>query len=447
VSQADWDRVQYYSRKVKSFVFLGTPYEYSPVHHSTYIRLAQLLQSTSLFPSLRHFKFNINQYFDGDITHIFLFLSPLLNSLEFINIHGIEHTIVGPFLGVLFSQMRRIILRDGQMLADNLKSSIVHLKQLRYLELSNSVIMSDFTLWEVLGTLPSLEHLTLDAIDPASHPAHAPANSNSQSGGPKYFEALETLSVTGSFFFIQHLLGFIDSPCLTTIRAYPVVDLPDHHEPDHDNHFTPFMTIIASKWSQSLKNLVIDSDDSNPSSTVQQWQPYAISKCLMLLTVLHEMQTFHLAWKMKNMDNHDVRRLVMSWPKLRTLKLHLDHTAKFLSTLKIIAENCPELCYLQIPLNHDTSTSVIPFLDTSSKSLHHNLEVLDLLIVDSERVRPTTITPTSYREWLQCQIEVAKVLDFIFPYLTRIKVQPHDNETWLGIRSLIELRQDARRVK
>ena len=141
----------------------------------------------------------------------------------------------------------------------------------------------------------------------------------------------------------------------------------------------------------------------------------------------------------------DVRRLVMSWPKLRSLKLHLDSTVAFISfaTLRIIAENCPDLRYLQIPLNHDTSTSVIPSFDPSSKSLHHNLEVLDILVVDSE----TTITSTSHYQWLLCQMEVSKYLDFIFPYLTDIEVG--SNETWLGIRDLIMLCQGAslRRVK
>lgn len=81
----------------------------------------------------------------------------------------------------------------------------------------------DFTAWEVLGTLPSLANLTLNAADCTQadsnrHHAHAAKNSNSQtrshSGGPNYFDALERLSVTGPFLFIQHLLGFIDSPCL-----------------------------------------------------------------------------------------------------------------------------------------------------------------------------------------------------------------------------------------
>ena len=77
---------------------------------------------------------------------------------------------------------------------------------LRSLELSDAVFMSDFTLREVLGTLPSLADLTLKVSDPASHPAHDAWNSNHQSasGGPKYFEALETLSVTGPFFFIHN---------------------------------------------------------------------------------------------------------------------------------------------------------------------------------------------------------------------------------------------------
>ena len=95
--------------------------------------------------------------------------------------------------------------------------SFLDLKHLRTLELSDAVLITDFSFWEVLGTLPSLENLTLEAYDPASHPAHAPENSNSRSGNLRYFDALEKLNISGSVFLIQHFLGFIDSPCLKSI--------------------------------------------------------------------------------------------------------------------------------------------------------------------------------------------------------------------------------------
>ena len=73
------------------------------------------------------------------------------------------------------------------------------------------------------------------------------------------------------------------------------------------------------------------------------------------------MQTFHLkGWRMENMDD-DVRCLVKSWPKLRTLTLPLDQTFISLSTLRIIAKKCPELRYLRIPLD----TSTIPPIEKS----------------------------------------------------------------------------------
>ena len=146
---------------------------------------------------------------------------------------------------------------------DILKKSIFHFKQLRSLELLNAVFMSDFVLWEVLGTLPSLTNLTLEAIDPESHHAHAPENLNNHSGGPKYFEVLESLSITGSFSLTQHLLGFIDSPSLKTIKVYPVINsVLNEHYHGFDNYLTPSLTVVASKWPQSLSNLVISSNAS-----------------------------------------------------------------------------------------------------------------------------------------------------------------------------------------
>ena len=425
MSQADWDRLQYYSRKVKFFIAIDSNTDDHRVHLSTYFRIAQLQSSESaLFPSLRRFHYNLGNR-SIPPSHIFLFLSPRLDSLTLHNIRDFENTVVGPFLenlATLSSQMlSKIVLHSGRMSGNILKKSIVHFKQLRSLELLDAVLLSDLALWEVLGTLSSLTNLTLKT---ASHPAHDgddAENSNHQSGGPKYFDALESLCVTGSFFFIQHVLGFIDSPCLTTIKVYPVINHALENEPD--NHFTPFITIIASKWSHSLKNLAIDFNSCDTAH-----RGYAISKCLMLLTVLHEMQTFHLIWKMKNMDD-DVSRLVKSWPKLRTLRLPLSQTTISLSTLKTIAESCPELRHLTTRLD----TSSFSKLDTSSNSsLRHNLEVLTVGRVHS------SITQTN----LACQIRVTQHLDLIFPYLKSIEVQPKD-ATWSGIRDLVYLCHDA----
>jgi hypothetical protein len=431
VSQSDWDRLLYYSRKVKFFKLLDT--DNPQVHPSTYVRIAQLLQSSSLLPSLRRLHYNLKL---GDISHIFLFQSPLLDSLELTNIEGFEKTIVGPFLATstLSSQMlTRIVLDTGRISVDILKKNIIHFKQLRLLELSVTVFMSDFTLWEVLGTLPALTDLTLKATDPASYPADTTEDPNSQGGGPKYFNTLDSLCVTGSFFFIQHLLGFIDSPCLTTIKIYPVITTrhwlnhPSHDSDEPDNHLTPSITIVASKWSQSLKTLFIDSSSSGTT------RRYSIPKCLMLLSDLHEMQTFFLmGWSMENMED-DVRCLVTSWPKLTFLRLPLTKMFISLSTLRIIAENCPELRYLQTGIRLEPST--IPPFDTSSKSLRHKLEILTV-----GRVDPFIQTT------LGCQIQVARHLNLIFPYLKSIRVQPN-NETWFGIYDLVKLCQEVRQVQ
>ena len=185
------------------------------------------------------------------------------------------------------------------------------------------------------------------------------------------------------------------------------------------------MIIVASKWSKSLKNLVIH------SSAIGAARFYPMSKCLMFLTDLHEIQIFHLnGWRVENIDD-DVRRLVISWPKLRTLTLPLDQTFINLSTLRIIAENCPKLRYLRIPL--DTST-ISPF-DTSSKSLRHSLEVLTVAMVPSR----------SSQKMQECRIRVARYLDSIFPFLKSIEVE-NNNIAWSGICDLIKLCQDIRRV-
>ena len=301
--------------------------------------------------------------------------------------------------------LSRIVLRDGEMTVDLLQKSICHFKQLRSLELYDAILMSDLSLLEVLGTLPSLENFTLRTNDP--YPAYAPENSSSQTGGSKYFGALESLCVTGSFFLIQHLLGFIDSLFLKSIEICTVIN-PVRNEHAFENIFIPSMTIIASKWSKSLTNLFI-------GTRGVALHHNAISKCLMLLMDLHAMQSFHLkGWWIENMDDDDLRRLVLSWPKLRVL--NLKETIFSLSALKIFAENCPELRYLRILLD----ISTFPPFDASSKRLSsHKLEVLKVA-----GIRPSdTITQTS----MECQIQVTKHLDLIFPYLQSLEVW---DKTW-----------------
>ena len=314
--------------------------------------------------------------------------------------------------------LRRIIIQNGQMSVDIFKKSFVRFKQLRSIELSNAVSMADFGLWEVLGTLPSLENLTLDDNNPPSDLVHAPENSDasSQTGCSKYFVALESLCVSGSFLIFQHLLSLIDSPCLKSIEVYQYT-IRKYED------LTPSITIVASKWSQSLKKLIMGAAFSEPCN--------AIPKYLMLLTDLHEMQTFELLrWKMENIDD-DVRRLVMSWPKLRTLAvLPSDQASTIsLSTLRIIAESCPELRHLSIQLD----ISTVPPFDISSKSLAHKLEFLD--VGDGH----SYVTQTSL------QIRMARHLDSIFPYLKSIQMEPNTDATWSGINDLVKLCQDLKR--
>ena len=250
MSQADRDRPQYYSRKVKIFKFVSE--KSIRVHPSTYLRIGELCSST-LFPSLRHLSYEFSYLCEMSNFQIFLHLgSPLLDSLKLIDITDLENTLVGPFLASLSSQMlRHIVLSNGELSGDIFKQSIIHFMQLRSIELLDAVSMEKFVFWEVLGTLPSMDDVTLLHTNPNLYPVRE--NSNNRSGGSRYFEALKNLRVTSSFFIIQHLLSFIDSPCLESIKIYPAIHQlrpGDGLEPE--DLFTPSMTIVSSKWSQSL---------------------------------------------------------------------------------------------------------------------------------------------------------------------------------------------------
>ena len=429
----DWDRFDFYSRKVKVFHTMSPAQVMAindpELHPSTYFRIAQL-QSSTLLPSLRHLRYSLDP---RSISHIFFFPSPSLESLELTNIAGFEN-LVGSFLATLPSPMlSRIVLRAGRMSVDTFEKSIVQFKQLRSVELSDAVLINDFLLREVLGTLPSLANLTL-AINSAVYLAE---NSTSKNEGPKRFGALESVCLTGPFLLIQHLLDFIDSPNLKSIEVYPVIKCIVVPRSGfkmclrYDDRVIPSIRTVVSKWSQSLENLVIGIGDSKPATFELH---YTISKCLTLLTDLHKIQTFRVKdWWMENMD-YDVRHLAMSWPKLTSLILPVHQRPVSLSTLRIIAENCAELHFLQLQLD----ISTIPPFNTSSKSLCHHLGVLSVGSVD-----PFLITPTT----LDCQIQMTRHLDFMFPYLKSIETH-HGlrHTTWSGVRELVKLCQHVRRL-
>jgi len=409
---------------------------------STYFRIAQL-QSSVFLPSLRHLRCSLEA---GSTSYIFLFLSPSLESLEFTNIAGSENKFVRPFLDALPSPMlNRIVLRTGRLSVDAL-TFIAQFKQLRSLELSDAAFMNKFVLCDVIGALPSLANLTLKAISSQAeaHCAYVPERLDSENGSPECFNTLETLRVTGSLRLILDLLNFIQSPGLKSIEVHLAIDWKlrvyearrgsVQSEPDYD--FARSIAMVGSKWPQSLENLVIGQYNVGNSNPPKPGNCSIFSNSMIVpLMNLHEMQTFHLKdWKIgqigsTNMDD-DVRRLVISWPKLTTLILPVDQTPISLLTLRMIAENCPELRYLQTQLD----VSTIPPSDTASAALCHKLGVLSM--ASSLRFSSTT---------LQSQVHVARHLDSMFPYLESIKTHFGFNTGWLEIYELVKLCQDVRR--
>ena len=255
------------------------------------------------------------------------------------------------------------------MPADILKKCFVQFKQLRSVELSNAALMTDFSLWKTLGTLPSLKNFTVEVDDPESHPAHAPENSNGQSGGLRYFDALESLHFTGPFFVIPHL---IDSPCLESIEVSPC-----HHDSEREHEpgdlLTPSMMIVASKWSRPLKELKI--------GKYQIGITHRNSKFLMPLVDLHELRKLDLVgWRMEK-NNDALRRL--SWT-LNGISI-LSH----LSMMPLAKSLCHKLDFLVLRGVHQTNPSISP----------------------------------------ECHIQIARHLDLIFSYVGSISVRDRD---WSG---------------
>ena len=172
--------------------------------------------------------------------------------------------------------LRRIDLDTGRMSVDILKknqlftpSSSDHLKFSWMILFYGMPLVLYRPLKTLLWSLSTWVLILIDLI-----PRTPPENSN----GPKYFNTLESLCVTGSYFLIHHLLGYIDFRCSKLIDINQDLDgFRNEHGPE--GLLTPSLKIVACEWSQSLTNLVIGSWSSSSFAGVHR---NAISKCLML---------------------------------------------------------------------------------------------------------------------------------------------------------------------
>ncbi|KAF8816027.1 hypothetical protein BYT27DRAFT_7333574 [Phlegmacium glaucopus] len=296
VSRANWDRLENYARKVKVFKAMPSDTKGPKVVPPTYIRIAQL-QSSALFPSLRHLCCSLEA---GSTSHVFLFLSPSLELLELTNTAGSENTLLGLVLDTLASPMlKRIVLRNGWLSCSTLES-IAQFRQLRSLELAPSDTVYDPASWEVIGTLPFLVNLTLKVINSQAerqpHWGYTWEGSNNKSGGPKCFNALETLHITTFFPLILHLLNLIESPCLNSIEIHPAIEwelVKDNCERGRlEKDFLDAIAMVGSKWLQSLEKFVIGQHSVGDAEQFQLHFYHTFSNSITkFLTDLHGMQS------------------------------------------------------------------------------------------------------------------------------------------------------------
>ena len=157
----------------------------------------------------------------------------------------------------------------------------------------------------------------------------------------------------------------------------------------------------------------------------------ASTKCLMLLKDLHKMQTFHL--KDRSMKIWTMMWDVSSWwcRGQRELWASSQTNIGFLVSFE---DNYGALSWIAL------------FGHSIGGYFYHPTLSIAL----------AKVFATIWRFWpwgvhlsqttLECQIQVTRYLDLIFPYLKFIEVQPKD-ATWSEIRDLIKFLQNARRVK
>ncbi|XP_006455069.1 hypothetical protein AGABI2DRAFT_209334 [Agaricus bisporus var. bisporus H97] len=419
ISESDWDRFDWYARRVKSFCYSRDPDSLDIAMH-VYFRIAQL-RRLPLLPSLRHLKCPHISQDDFLISSICLFLTPSLSELNFEKITGVEDKLIGTFLHTLICEEARIERLElvGEGLTKDTLMYIGRLMSLKSLIVNGMGRYVDLEVVKSLGRIPGLEELELDLEE-----------SGLLSEGEELgFKELTKLEVVAPLSFIKALVLSIGTTQLkriglegSTTDEVGIVDRKD------------LLGTLVRKWKNTLTYIRMvhttepGSDDETTIPASTRISMNTISPLLELSNLRHlELDGYAL-----EVGDANITEMAESWPNIETLHLPFMGSGirrPTVISLQTLSRQCPALRSLTIPLDtadftmlHDTTVSV------------HRLRVLTVAGPDEpwERRRETRLAPA---------------MDRLFPYLERVAghVESREVERWQHVEELVKMCQSVRR--
>lgn len=373
---------------------------------SIYLHLAQL-RASPLFPNLRRLQC---PSLSSDAPHLFLFLTPSLEQIEFLSTSPGGDKIAS-FLSAARGEipgLKHLILR-GQVL-DLTFGIVPHFANLRSLELVVSGSLPQETYLMQVGALERLETLALHLPSEVVHTLDFP----DKEGG---FVSLKDLRIQGSFNatakFIRGMRpAHLEIITLMFTRAAGS-RASEESKTQHRDLVRECLRIVCTRASLSLREITIV-DEGTPRLDLSGVD-------LRPLLELRNLEKLRIGcWRQLVCSEGFVRELGAAWAgTLSSLELPLDLGALTFPDLHFLAETCPHLKHLQSVIYVDDFSPALP-VDCEHD---HGLETLS---VGSGNI---TNTPLMIRHLLHC-----------FPRLKDVHVHPGlYPDQWQQIRSCVQM--------
>jgi hypothetical protein len=336
-----------------------------------------------------------------------------LVAVEIGEITSVEDKLCGTFLYTLLNdgaELVRIVLK-GEGLGKETMALIPRFERLRVLKLGGMGESLSLPWLERVGALSALVDLDLDFIGSPIPPLEKTVG----------FNHLWRLTISASLPFIQSFVANISTDQLDTFIC---ISPP---EPGFDKK--SLVEDVVSRWSSSLRRFGLR---LAPEDTEEEELP---PDTLKPLFPLQNLRTLGLRGYLMDISNDLIEEWAKTWPDLNDLFLPFlppTRVRPTMKSLRILAERCPKLAELRIPL--DTS-DIQPFL-SSRKPLYPPLK---------HELRTLTIASAGDDWDTRDAFHIGRYLDDLFPGLKGVRpYEGHEDERLAQVNDLVLFAQKVR---
>ncbi|RXW15705.1 hypothetical protein EST38_g10149 [Candolleomyces aberdarensis] len=339
ITPEDWDRFDWYARRVKKFCYTRDPDNLDIAMH-VYFRMAQL-RTSPILPSLRHLYCPEISQQDFLISGVCLFLTPSLQVLEFHKITSVEDKLSGTFLHTLWNDGAQLdtIIFKGSGLSPGTLDLILNFPSLRSLELTGMGPAMELDWLKKVGAMPKLDDLALDFTLSRIEVVEEDLG----------FRDLKSLMVTAPLSFTRSILPYLATPSLETIVSVSCSD--------SQNDRTKFVEEVVERWGSTIRSFslvhLMTGDNMEDIQMVT----------LAPLIPIKSLTGFRLEGYSFDLTDDNIRILGSAWPNLTKLLLPFlgsERVRPSIESLRILKELCPKLVHLRLPLDTSELPAFVP---------------------------------------------------------------------------------------